>query len=182
MVGIRIRTQNRLCEGNLAASKSRIDAKSRDLHLGVFCDYISIYDIQCAVADEATKPINYESRIAKLALNAAELPKLDAVRSAISLWFELSRRLSAPPGHHAIAQGNALGSIIRKNIRPEGAAWCDSAALRRCSWRGSDHSITILTPRDASDRGLVRDRRGTPRPLRHRRLFCLAPFSGRGGS
>jgi type I restriction enzyme R subunit len=30
------------------------------------------------VADEATKPIYYESRIAKLALNAAELPKLDA--------------------------------------------------------------------------------------------------------
>ena len=37
----------------------------------------SIYDIQHAVADEATKPIYYESRIAKLALNAAALPKLD---------------------------------------------------------------------------------------------------------
>ena len=40
---------------------------------------ISIYDIQRAVADEATKPIYYERRIAKLALDAAELPKLDAV-------------------------------------------------------------------------------------------------------
>jgi len=29
----------------------------------VFGDYISIYDIQRAVADEATKPIYYESRI-----------------------------------------------------------------------------------------------------------------------
>ena len=38
----------------------------------------SIYDIQRAVADEATKPIYYKSRIAKPALNAAELPKLDA--------------------------------------------------------------------------------------------------------
>lgn len=44
----------------------------------VFGDYISVYDIQRAVADKATVPIYYESRIAKLALNAAELPKLDA--------------------------------------------------------------------------------------------------------
>ena len=44
----------------------------------IFGDYISIYDIQRAVADEATKPIYYESRIAKLGLNAAELPNLDA--------------------------------------------------------------------------------------------------------
>ncbi len=29
----------------------------------VFSDYISIYDIQRAVADDATKPIYYESRI-----------------------------------------------------------------------------------------------------------------------
>lgn len=44
----------------------------------VFGDYISIYDIQRAVADKATVPIYYESRIVKLGLNAAELPKIDA--------------------------------------------------------------------------------------------------------
>ncbi len=44
----------------------------------VFGDYISIYDIQRAVADKATVPIYYESRIARLGLNAAETPKLDA--------------------------------------------------------------------------------------------------------
>jgi type I restriction enzyme R subunit len=43
----------------------------------VFGDYISIYDIQRDVADKATVPIYYESRIAKLGLNASELPKLD---------------------------------------------------------------------------------------------------------
>jgi type I restriction enzyme R subunit len=43
----------------------------------VFGDYISIYDIQRAVADQATVPIYYESRISKLSLNAAEVPKLD---------------------------------------------------------------------------------------------------------
>jgi len=31
-----------------------------------------------AVADKATVPIYYKSRISKLSLNAAELPKLDA--------------------------------------------------------------------------------------------------------
>ncbi|MFN5585694.1 MAG: type I restriction endonuclease subunit R, partial [Planctomyces sp.] len=38
---------------------------------------ISIYDIQRAVADGATVPIYYESRIAKLGLNIATLPRLD---------------------------------------------------------------------------------------------------------
>ena len=49
------------------------DANTR----AIFGDYISIYDIQRAVADKATVPIYYESRIAKLALNQAALPKLD---------------------------------------------------------------------------------------------------------
>ncbi len=54
-----------------------IDAKDANTRV-IFGDYISIYDIQRAVADEATKPIYYESRIAKLALNAAAVPTLDA--------------------------------------------------------------------------------------------------------
>ena len=52
----------------------KTDANTR----AVFGDYVSIYDIQRAVADKATVPIYYESRIAKLSLNAAALPKLDA--------------------------------------------------------------------------------------------------------
>lgn len=49
------------------------DANTR----AIFGDYISIYDIQRAVADGSTVPIYYESRIAKLALNIAALPRLD---------------------------------------------------------------------------------------------------------
>ncbi|MFO1439686.1 MAG: hypothetical protein U1F81_15295 [Verrucomicrobiaceae bacterium] len=52
----------------------KTDANTR----AVFGDYISIYDIQRAVAYKATVPIYYESRIAKLGLNASALPKLDA--------------------------------------------------------------------------------------------------------
>ncbi|EAQ78794.1 type I restriction-modification system endonuclease [Blastopirellula marina DSM 3645] len=49
------------------------DANTR----AVFGDYVSIYDIQRAVKDKATVPIYYESRVAKLSLNEAELPKVD---------------------------------------------------------------------------------------------------------
>ncbi|MDA8219319.1 MAG: HsdR family type I site-specific deoxyribonuclease, partial [Dehalococcoidales bacterium] len=43
----------------------------------VFGDYISVYDIQRAVEDGATVPIYYESRLAKLALDERERPRLD---------------------------------------------------------------------------------------------------------
>ncbi|MGQ9826988.1 MAG: type I restriction endonuclease subunit R [Roseiflexus sp.] len=49
------------------------DANTR----AVFGDYISIYDIQRAVEDGATVPIYYESRLAKLALDEQEKPKID---------------------------------------------------------------------------------------------------------
>jgi type I restriction enzyme R subunit len=49
------------------------DANTR----AVFGDYISVYDIQQAVADKATVPIYYESRIAKLKLNDQTMPVID---------------------------------------------------------------------------------------------------------
>ncbi len=66
----------------------KTDANTR----AVFGDYISIYDIQRAVADKATVPIYYESRISKLALNAAELPKLDAEFEEITEGEELTKK------------------------------------------------------------------------------------------
>ena len=49
------------------------DANTR----AVFGDYISIYDIQRAVEDQATVPIYYESRLAKLTLDESEKPTID---------------------------------------------------------------------------------------------------------
>lgn len=49
------------------------DANTR----AVFGDYISVYDIQRAVQDGATVPIYYESRLAKLALDEDERPRID---------------------------------------------------------------------------------------------------------
>ena len=51
----------------------RRDANTR----AVFGDYISIYDVQRAVEDQATVPIYYESRLAKLDLNDSERPNID---------------------------------------------------------------------------------------------------------
>ena len=66
----------------------KTDANTR----AVFGDYISIYDIQRAVADKATVPIYYESRIAKLGLNASELPKIDAEFEEITEGEELMKK------------------------------------------------------------------------------------------
>ncbi len=49
------------------------DASTR----AVFGDYLSIYDIQQAVADGSTVPIYYEGRLAKLELKESERPKID---------------------------------------------------------------------------------------------------------
>lgn len=66
----------------------KTDANTR----AVFGDYISIYDIQRAVADKATVPIYYESRIAKLSLNAAALPKIDEEFEEITEGEELTKK------------------------------------------------------------------------------------------
>ncbi len=66
----------------------KTDANTR----AVFGDYISIYDIQRAVADKATVPIYYESRIAKLGLNASALPKLDDEFDEITEGEELTKK------------------------------------------------------------------------------------------
>ena len=64
------------------------DANTR----AVFGDYISVYDIQQAVADGATVPIYYESRVAKLGLLEAELPKIDVEFEEITEGEEEERR------------------------------------------------------------------------------------------
>jgi type I restriction enzyme R subunit len=58
----------------------------------VFGDYISVYDIQRAVADGATVPIYYESRLAKLALREEEKPHLDANFEEVAEGEEVERK------------------------------------------------------------------------------------------
>ena len=64
------------------------DASTR----AVFGDHISVYDIQRAVENEATVPIYYESRLADLALDEAERPKIDAGFEEVTESEEADRR------------------------------------------------------------------------------------------
>ena len=64
------------------------DANTR----AVFGDYISIYDIQRSVEDGATVPIYYESRLAKLALEESERPKIDPEFEEVTEGEEVERR------------------------------------------------------------------------------------------
>ena len=84
----------------------KTDANTR----AVFGDYISIYDIQRAVADKATVPIYYESRIAKLGLNAASCPR--SMRSSKRSPKARKRR-------------------AKKNSRPSGRRWRRWSAIRK---------------------------------------------------
>jgi type I restriction enzyme R subunit len=58
----------------------------------VFGDYISVYDIQRAVQDGATVPIYYESRLARLALDEAERPKIDPEFEEATEGEEIERK------------------------------------------------------------------------------------------
>ncbi len=64
------------------------DANTR----AVFSDYISIYDIQRSVEDGATVPIYYESRLAKLALDEGQRPKIDPDFEEATEGEEVERR------------------------------------------------------------------------------------------
>ena len=64
------------------------DANTR----AVFGDYISIYDIQRSVEDGATVPIYYESRLAKLALDEDQKPKIDPDFEEATEGEEVERR------------------------------------------------------------------------------------------
>lgn len=85
---------------------------------GVFGEYVSIYDIQDAVEDGATVPIYYESRLAKLNINQADIEKLnDQVEEEIgedeetqtrekikSRWSTLEKLVGAQPRIQQVAK------------------------------------------------------------------------------
>ncbi len=77
------------------------DANTR----AVFGDYISVHDIQRAVQDGATVPIYYGSRLAKLALDEPERPKIDSGFKEATEGQEAERLL---PGCDRTLGGAAL--------------------------------------------------------------------------
>jgi type I site-specific restriction-modification system R (restriction) subunit len=60
----------------VAFTGTPVSSEDRDTR-AVFGDYIHVYDMQQAKEDGATVAIYFESRLARLSLNEAELPHLD---------------------------------------------------------------------------------------------------------
>lgn len=84
----------------------------------VFGGYVSIYDIQDAVDDGATVPIYYESRLAKLDINQAEMESLnDEVEEVIEDEEDLSSR-EKTKSHWA-----ALEKLVGSQPRVESVAF-----------------------------------------------------------
>ncbi|WP_277559287.1 type I restriction endonuclease subunit R [Acinetobacter beijerinckii] len=93
-----------------------ISSEDKDTR-AVFGNYVSIYDIQDAVDDGATVPIYYESRLAKLDINQAEIEELsDQVDEVVedeedvgnrektkSEWSRLEKLVGATPRLKQIA-------------------------------------------------------------------------------
>ena len=136
----------------------RADASTR----AVFGDTISIYDIERAVADGATVPIYYESRLAKLALKDSERPQLDAGFDEVTEGEEVERReqlksrwaqLEAVVGADSRVQSIARDLVAhfeqRREIFPEGKAMLVCMS-RRIAVEMYD-AITALRPGWASD-------------------------------
>src|SRR5262249_22128491 len=91
----------------IAFTGTPISVDDRDTR-GVFGDYIDVYDMEQAQQDQATVPIYYESRLAKLELKEEETPRIDeeveeltedeeeAVRARIkSRWAALEKLVGA---------------------------------------------------------------------------------------
>lgn len=118
----------------------KTDANTR----AVFGDYISIYDIQRAVADKATVPIYYESRISKLSLNAAAMPKLDAEFEEITEGEEPTRKeklkskwaaleaLVGDPKRIALIAGDLVSHLEKRLEAMDGKAMIVCMSRRIC--------------------------------------------------
>lgn len=150
----------------------------------VFGDYISIYDIQDAVDDGATVPIYYESRLAKLDINQAEIETLSQqVEEVIedeedlvlrentkSKWAELEKLVGSEPRLKEVAK-DLVEHFIKRSAFIEGKAMIVCMSREICvrlyneivaikpEWHDEDPlkgSIKIVMTGSASDREILR--------------------------
>jgi type I restriction enzyme R subunit len=112
----------------------------------VFGDYVSIYDIQDAVDDGATVPIFYESRLAKLDLNPAEMEQLNAdveevfedeedaalKEAAKTKWAALEKLVGAQPRIDQVA-ADIVQHFEARNGAVEGKAMIVAMSREICA-------------------------------------------------
>ena len=149
----------------------------------VFGDYVSIYDIQDAVDDGATVPIFYESRLAKLDVNQAEIDALNAQVDEViedeedistrektkSDWAALTKLVGAQPRLEQVAtdlvqhfetrtatlEGKAMIVCMSRDICAE---LYNAIVALRPDWHSDDPekgAIKVVMTGSAADKALL---------------------------
>ena len=123
----------------------------------VFGDYVSVYDIQDAVDDGATVPIYYESRLAKLDINQAEIEALNAEveevfedeedmaqrEAAKGRWAQLEKLVGSGPRLKQVA-ADLVAHFEARNTAIEGKAMAVCMSRTICAQLYKE--ITDLRP------------------------------------
>ncbi|HNP51813.1 MAG TPA: HsdR family type I site-specific deoxyribonuclease, partial [Nitrosomonas nitrosa] len=150
----------------------------------VFGDYVSIYDIQDAVDDGATVPIYYESRLAKLDINQAQIEQLSeqveeifedeesiALREAAKTkWAALEKLVGAEPRIKQVA-ADIVQHFEARNAAMEGKGMIVAMSREICAqlynaivalrpdWHSTDPAqgvIKVVMTGSAADKALIR--------------------------
>lgn len=150
----------------------------------VFGDYVSVYDIQDAVDDGATVPIYYESRLAKLDINQAEIEALsDQVEeifedeesvvlreAAKTKWAALEKLVGADPRVKQVA-ADIVQHFEARNAAVEGKGMIVAMSREICAhlynaivalrpqWHSTDPAqgaIKVVMTGSAADKELLR--------------------------
>ena len=128
----------------------------------VFGGYVSIYDIQDAVDDGATVPIYYESRLAKLDLNHAEIAQLSAQVDEVvedeedlsnrektkGEWSRLEKLVGATPRLSQVA-ADLIEHFETRNATMDGKAMIVAMSRDICAHLYNE--IVALRPEGHSD-------------------------------
>jgi type I restriction enzyme, R subunit len=166
----------------VAFTGTPVSSTDRDTR-SVFGDYIHVYDMQQAQEDGATVAIYYESRLAKLGLNEAELSHLDDEVDELaedeeesqqaklkSHWAALEKVVGAEPRIASVA-ADLVAHFEERNNAQDGKAMVVAMSREICvhlyneitrlrpNWHNDDPeqgAIKIVMTGSASDKALLR--------------------------
>ena len=166
----------------VAFTGTPVSSEDRDTR-SVFGEYISIYDMQQSKEDGATVAIYFESRLAKLSLNAADLPLMDAEVDELaeneedsqqallkSRWAALEKVVGAEPRIVSVA-ADLVAHFEERSAAQTGKAMVVAMSRDICvhlyneiiklrqDWQDPDPDkgfIKIVMTGSASDKALLR--------------------------
>ena len=166
----------------VAFTGTPISTEDKDTR-SVFGDYVHVYDIEQAVKDGATVPIYYESRLAKLDLDPAQMPALDAEVDELTeddeesdkardlrRWAALEKVVGAPPRILKVAE-DLVNHFENRTAAMDGKAMIvamsreicvhlyDAIVALRPSWHDPDPTkgvIKVVMTGSASDKALLK--------------------------